>query len=102
MAFSTTWTIFLFIGPPDLVLCAELLHLFCKVMVYFGVPLAGGKTCLPSTSLEFLGILIILVGIPFTSREAGKALFSKSCLYLLQEGFVEGDAVLAGPFGVCV
>lgn len=49
---------FLFVGPSDSRLCSDLLLAFQAMSLDFGVPLADEKTCLPSTTLEFLGIEI--------------------------------------------
>lgn len=49
---------FLFIGPPSSSICSLILELFFRMATYFGIPLARGKTVLPSPIIEFLGIEI--------------------------------------------
>lgn len=49
---------FLFVGPPDSNICLDLLQIFRGITQDFGVPLVEEKSCLPTSSLEFLGIYI--------------------------------------------
>lgn len=49
---------FLFFGPPDSYICAQLLKKFDEITERFGVPTAPEKRVPPCTLIEFLGLLI--------------------------------------------
>lgn len=61
---------FLFVGLPDSNIRAELLQTFRSIAQNFGLPLAEEKTCLPTSSLEFLGIYIDTHRMEFRLPEA--------------------------------